>query len=118
MNVTMNLVDAITGVLRMQVKMLGRDVDYTLNDGTAGVLRAWVRGVRAEDLFAGAVQQDMAGVVNADEFVARFPARIWPARFDRLRTRNGRTYSVEEIRGAPNDEKPVFFKLLLRGGSQ
>lgn len=114
----MNLVDAMASVLRMQVKTLGRDVDYTLNDGATGVVRAYVRGVCAEDLFAGAVQQDVAAVINSEQFIAQFPARLMPARLDRLRVRNGRSYAVEEVRGAPNDEQPVFFKLLLRGGQQ
>ena len=84
---------------------------------TAAPLLAFIRGVRADDLFAAVMQQDVAGVVDALDFAAAFPVRPRPSRYDRLRTATT-SYSVEEWRGSPNDDFPVFYKLLLRGGTQ
>ena len=112
------LVDQIAASLRWCLSVFGRPQSYALNDNTATVtLVAWVRGVRSDDLFAGAMQQDMAAVINAAAFRAAFAPRVTPQRFDRLRIA-GRSWSVEEWRGSPNDDEPVFYKLLLRGGSQ
>lgn len=87
--------------------------------GAAGStqLLAFIRGVRAEDLFGAAMQQDVAAIIDAAEFAAAFPASPKPRRYDRLRTPT-MSYAVEEWRGSPNDDQPVFFKLLLRGGMQ
>jgi hypothetical protein len=109
MSVDMNFVDFIGNQMRAILKRFGRDCPYTLNDGvTSATLRVWVRGVRADDLFA---------VIDAQQFKAMFPARSSPARLDRLRTTDGRSYTVEEHRGSPQNE-PVFFKALIRGGQQ
>jgi hypothetical protein len=113
----MNLVDLIAPGARWVLSVSGRPVTYARLDGSEAQLTAFVRGVRSEDLFAGAAQQDVAGVVDAAQFAASFPARTQPQRLDRVRV-GGASYSVEEWRGAPNDDAPVFFKLLLRGGSQ
>ena len=112
------LVDLIATPLRWGLAMFGRPQQYALNDNSATVqLVAWVRGVRSDDLFAGAMQQDMAAVINAAAFRAAFSPRATPQRYDRIRIA-GRSWSVEEWRGSPNDDEPVFYKLLLRGGSQ
>lgn len=112
------LVDQIGGAMRWALAMFGRPQQYALNDNSATVqLVAWVRGVRSDDLFAGAMQQDIAAVINAEAFRAAFSPRVTPQRYDRLRI-GGRSWSVEEWRGSPNDDAPVFYKLLLRGGSQ
>jgi hypothetical protein len=113
----MNLVDTIRGAIVSVVRSHGRDSLYRLHSGESATLTSYLRGIRADDLFAGAMQQDMAGVVDATAFAVAFAPRGTPARLDRL-TVNGRTWSVEEWRGAPNDAAPVVFKLLLRGGSQ
>jgi hypothetical protein len=112
------LVDQMAGPLRWALAMFGRQQLYALNDNSATVqLVAYVRGVRADDLFANAQQQDIAAVINAAAFRAAFAPRAMPQRYDRLRI-SGRSWSVEEWRGSPNDDEPVFYKLLLRGGSQ
>jgi hypothetical protein len=113
----MNLVDATAGPLRFAFTLFARPATYAPSNGASAALLAFIRGVRSDDLFASAVQQDVAAVVNAAEFAALFPARPIPARYDRLRTAT-MSYAVEEWRGSPNDDAPVFFKLLLRGGSQ
>jgi hypothetical protein len=98
-------------------KMTAKPATYAPHNGTPVTLLAYIRGVRAEDLFAAVMQQDLAGVIDADEFKALYPARPIPARYDRLRT-STMSYAVEEWRGSPADDQPVFFKLLLRGGQQ
>ena len=115
----MNLVDVITGKERWALAMFGSPVDYVLNDGghPTATLQAYTRGIRADDLFAGATQQDQAAVIDAAAFRAAFPSRALPQRFDRLRI-GPISWAVEEWRGAPNNASPVFFKLLLRGGTQ
>jgi hypothetical protein len=113
---TVNYVDSVlVKPLRWTLQMFGRPADYTAQGGASGSLVAYVRGVRAQDLFASAVQADLAAVVDAGEFAAKIGPT--PRRFDRLRTMS-LTYSVEQWRGSPTDDDPVFFKLLLRGGQQ
>ena len=63
------------------------------------------------------MQQDVAAVIDAAAFRAAFPTRRAPQRFDRLFI-DQKSWAVEQWRGSPNDAQPVFFKLLLRGGSQ
>jgi hypothetical protein len=113
----MNLVDMIAPGARWVLGAVGRPLTYARLDGSEAQLTAFVRGLRSEDLFAGAAQQDVAGVVDAAQFGAAFPARPLPQRLDRVRI-GPRSWTVEEWRGAPNDDAPVFYKLLLRGGSQ
>ena len=114
----MTLVDQIAGPMRWTLKMFGRPQQYALNDNaTTATLRAYIRGVREADLFAGAQQQDQAAVLDASQFRAAFPTRSSPQRLDRLRVASA-SYTVEAWRGSPDDDAPVFFKLLLRGGSQ
>jgi hypothetical protein len=111
-----NLIDTVlTAPLRWTLSVFGRQVDYTAQAGPAGSIVAYVRGVRTDDLFASAIQGDVAAVVGAAEFAAKIGPS--PRRFDRLRAM-ALTYSVEEWRGSPTDAAPVFFKLLLRGGQQ
>lgn len=117
MSVVPNFVEIIRGPMRWQLDRFGTDADYTLHDGSTAVLRVYVRRVRAEDLFAGAMQQDIAAIVAADQFRAAFPSRFTPARLDRIRTPEGRSYVVEEHGGSPQIN-PVFFKMLVRGGQQ
>jgi hypothetical protein len=100
-----------------QFRMTAKPATYAPSSGTPTPLLAFIRGVRSDDLFASAMQQDVAAVIDADQFKALFPARPIPARYDRLRTAT-MSYAIEEWRGSPNDDEPVFFKLLLRGGQQ
>jgi hypothetical protein len=111
-----NLVDsALKLPLRFVLSLFGRQVFYTAPNASESIV-AYIRGVRADDLFASAMQGDLAAVVNGAEFAAKIAPS--PRRFDRLRTEAGLTYSVEEWRGAPTESDPVFYKLLLRGGQQ
>jgi hypothetical protein len=113
----MNLVDSTAPALRYAFTLFARPATYAPSSGASAPLMAFIRGVRSEDLFASAMQQDNAAVIDAKQFRTLFPARPVPARYDRLRTAT-MSYAVEEWRGSPNDDAPVFFKLLLRGGTQ
>jgi len=113
----MNIVDFAAPGWRYVFKLTARPATYVPGAGASATLMAFIRGVRSEDLFASAMQQDNAAVIDAAEFKTLFPARPIPARYARLRT-STMSYAVEEWRGSPNDDAPVFFKLLLRGGSQ
>lgn len=112
------LVELGRGPWRWLFKQTANLVTYSQQGGTPTDLLAFIRGVRSDDLFASAMQQDVAAVVDALDFAAAFPAHPTPARYDRLRTLAGTSYAIEEWRGSPNDDSPVFFKLLLRGGQQ
>lgn len=109
----MNLTDAIAPAQRATFMLFARSQTY---EGVTGVFM-FSRGVRADDLFAAAQQLDMMGQVDAAQFAAKFPSRPLPKRMDKV-TIGTKTYTVQEWRGAPNDDAPVFFKMLLRGGSQ
>jgi hypothetical protein len=112
----MNIIDAIAGSQRAFVKNMSRPLVYVQNDGvTIATILAYVRGLRAEDLFASALQQDLVAVTDAAAFAIAFPARSTPQRFDRLRI-EATSYAVEDWRAAPAFGNPVFFKLQLRGG--
>lgn len=113
-----NFVDAI------RAKQRGTFAGFALpglySRGPAGApteINVFVIGNRADGLFGAAVQGDVFAQVDAAEFRVLFGDGSTPQKFDRLRTM-GQSYTVQEMRGAPNNDAPVFFKLLLRGGSQ
>lgn len=112
----MNALDLLRSPLRALLAAYGRPQTYAPQGGAAVTLAAWIRGVRDDDLFAGAIQQDLAAVLDAQAFKDA-TGRSHPGRYDRLRF-GGQSFSVEAWRGSPNDDAPVFFKLLLRGGGQ
>lgn len=114
---TLNFVDAIAGYTRWAFARFAKDCTYSLLDGTSATVRCFIRRSRRDDLFAAAAQQDVEAVIDAVQFKAAFPTRLQPARFDRIRTPDGRSYAVESDGGAPQVD-PVFFKVALRGGSQ
>jgi hypothetical protein len=111
-----NAIDALRGPMRSLQRAFGGAVLYTLHSGESATLVDYSRGQRAIDLFASAMQSDIAAVLDATSFAVAFAPRQTPARFDRL-TIGSQTWTVEEWRGAPTIA-PIFFKLLLRGGSQ
>lgn len=118
MSLSINLVDGTAPALRAAFAMFARPAGYAR--GPAGVvtpIKAFVRGVRADDLFGAAAQGDKMAQVDCVDFRTLFGADALPMRYDRVRTM-GQSYTVEETRGSPNDDAPVFFKMLLRGGSQ
>jgi hypothetical protein len=115
-----NLVDTIRGTQQQFFAMFGRDAIYRLgppNQLAEATMKMFLRGLKEEDLFAGAMQQDQVAILDANIWLTFFPSRATPMRLDRVVTTKG-TYAVEQWRGAPNDDAPVFFKLLLRGGQQ
>lgn len=112
------LVEMARPAWRWAFKQIANSASYMPQGGASATpLLAFIRGVRSDDLFASAMQQDVAAVVDAIDFATAFPARPKPQRYDRLRTPTT-SYAIEEWRGSPNDDSPVFFKLLLRGGQQ
>lgn len=114
----MNVTDAAAPILRQAFRMFGRATEYMQQGDSAGTeVNAFVRGIRTDDLFASAQQQDLAGVIDVAEFQTAFGSGVTPRKFDRLTT-GGKSYTVQEWRGSPNDDAPVFWKILLRGGSQ
>lgn len=113
----MNVTDLGRPLWRYHLKLSARPVSYTQTGAPAVQLNAFVRGVRSDDLFAGAMQQDVAAVMDAADFAAAFPGHPTPGRYDRLRI-GASSYSVEEWRGSPNDGAPVLYKILLRGNQQ
>ena len=103
---------------RRAFALFARQASYARGpSGAPAPVPAFVRGIRADDLFGSAVQGDVAAQIDVLKFAAAFGAGVTPAKFDRLRCM-GKSYTVEEWRGAPNDDAPIFYKLLLRGGSQ
>jgi hypothetical protein len=111
------LVSAIRAPEQWLLDKAANPATYQQQNGPSATIKAFIRGIRSDDLFASAMQQDVAAVINADQYAAAFPVRPIPSRYDRLRTAT-MSYAVEEWRGAPNDDAPVFYKLLLRGGQQ
>lgn len=111
-----NFIDAMRGATLWVFHRTARPGSYTPLGGAATSLDAFVRGLREEDAFAGAMQSDNVAVISADDFAAAFGAEM-PKRLDRLRM-GAMTYAVESWRGSPNDTAPVFYKLLVRGGQQ
>ena len=115
----MNIVDSSAKAYRGFFRAWSRLVTYRLHSGEEKQIMVYIRGLKEDDVFAGAMQQDQLGEIDAAEFVAAFPSRFQPQRFDRVITiANNQSYAVEAFRGAPNDGVPIFFKLQLRGGQQ
>lgn len=115
-----NLVDLGRAPWKALHAAMSRVVTYTPY-GTpsfpAFQINAFVRGLRADDLFGDALQTDVVAIVDAEDLAAAMPGRPRPLQFDRL-SALAQTFSVQEWRAAPHYESPIFFKLLLRGGHQ
>lgn len=112
------LVEAGRPYWRAMFKKAANPVSYQPQGGASTrSIGAFIRGLRADDLFASASQQDSVAIIDAVDFSNTFPARPYPTRYDRFRTAT-RSYAVEEWRGSPNDETPVFYKILVRGAFQ
>jgi len=115
----MNVADTISLPMRAFFAQFARPITYRLHTGETATLKGFVRGLKEDDLFAGAQQQDQVCQLDAIEFAIAFPSRQQPQRYDRIITpANNQTFAVEAFRGAPNDGVPIFFKLQLRGGQQ
>lgn len=114
----MNVVDNVSYPMRAFFAQFARPLTYKLHTGEQTTLKGFIRGLKEDDLFAGAMQQDQVCQLDAVDFTQKFPGRLQPQRYDRVITANGQSFAVEAFRGAPNDGVPVFFKLQLRGGQQ
>lgn len=116
-----NLVDGGRSSWRALHRSMSRVVDYVPYGVEPTVdIHCFIRGLRSDDLFASALQTDIVGIVSADDLALLLPARPAPLRYDRVHQANalGFYFTVEEWRGAPHYDQPIFFKLLLRGGTQ
>lgn len=69
-----------------------------------------------EHVFVDAIEGDMVATVDVVDFFAAFPVRPAPRRLDKM-TVGGRTYTVQGWHAAPPDGSPVWFRMLLRGGT-
>lgn len=69
-----------------------------------------------QPVFRDAIEGDMIGRMLRSDFAALFPLRPEPARLDKVEV-GAKIYTVQAWHGAPPDGVPVFFRLLLRGGS-
>src|SRR5262249_24400186 len=97
---TGNLVDVVSLYERWALRRFARDVQYMQQGGLApSVLRAFMRGLRAEDTFASAMQQDLVAVVDAEQFTVVTGLEL-PRRYDRMIT-GSQSYAVQEWRPAP-----------------
>jgi hypothetical protein len=111
-----NLVDFGAGTWRAGFLLFARDITYRPGNAGDFTIPAFLRGLRSEDTFAAAMQQDSVLEMDAAVFASTI-GQATPRRYDRAVV-GGQSFSVEEWRGAPNDAQPVFFKLLVRGGQQ
>ena len=101
----------------MGLRFFAEDVQYMQRGGVApSVLRAFGRGLRAQDTFAAAMQQDVMTVVDAGQFTIVTGLEL-PRRYDRMLI-GTQSYAVEEWRAAPSVGTPVVYKILLRGSQQ
>jgi hypothetical protein len=110
-----NVLDMGAATWRAGFLMFARDITYRVN-GVDATIPAFLRGLRSEDTFASAMQQDSVLIMDAQAFV-QLVGQPTPRRYDRAIV-GAQSFAVEEWRGSPNDIQPVFFKLLVRGGQQ
>jgi hypothetical protein len=90
-----------------------RPVPYT-RGASMSLVRAYARGLRADELAAAADQFDRYIVVKASELVAGgFEA---PRKFDRINLFDG-VFVVFDWRPSPAMGAPLFFKLMVKGGA-
>lgn len=71
---------------------------------------------REQHVFRDAVEGDRVARVVAADFVALFPGAPEPKRLDKVEIA-GAIWTVQGSHGAPPDGEPVFYVMLLRGGS-
>jgi len=113
----MTVVDSSSPSMLAAFRQFASTLTYVSADKTKiGTVRGFARGVREDDLFAEAMQQDITVIIDAPAFVAEMGADT-PRKLDRVRLPSG-TYAVEVWRASPASGVPVFFKLLVRGGQQ
>lgn len=71
---------------------------------------------REQHVFRDAVEGDRVARVVAADFIAAFPGSPTPKRLDKIEIA-GEIWTVQGWHGAPPDGEPVFYSMLLRGGS-
>jgi hypothetical protein len=112
-----NVLDMGASTWRAGFLMFARDITYRkAAGGIDATIPAFLRGLRSEDTFASAMQQDSVLIMDAQAF-GQLVGQPTPRRYDRAIV-GAQSFAVEEWRGSPNDIQPVFFKLLVRGGQQ
>jgi hypothetical protein len=89
-------------------------VGYSRGSTVFAGVKASSRGLKGDELFGAAAMGDRLAVVRAADFTAIVGGN--PQRFDRLSLPDG-VYTVIDWRPAPADD-PVFFRLVIRGGTQ
>src|SRR5947208_712093 len=110
-------IDIITPAEQWGLKFFARDVQYHQRGAPApSVVRAFMRGLRAQDTFASAMQQDLVAVIEAKQFTIVTGLEL-PRRYDRVLVET-QSYAVEEWRAAPAVPPFVFFKILVLGSQQ
>lgn len=108
-------IDPALGQIAVVLDMFATPVTVTRNaDGLAKDVPMFARGLRGTELMGGAYQSDRLAVFRVSDWEAQFGATP-PVRFDKMALRAG-SFSVEDVRAAPETGQPVFFKVLLRGG--
>lgn len=114
----MNFVTSTASTFQAFFEKFARPVLYSVSGNQApGVqVKFFIRGLREDDLFAEAMQQDSVAICDAAAFKLATGVST-PRRLDAVTTALGK-FRVEAWRGAPNDGAPTFFKVLLRGGQQ
>lgn len=113
-----NLVDFAAPYHRALFQMIAKPQPYRAEGAAPVDLLAFLRGLASDQVFASVMQGDLMVVLDAAEFAAKIgPLPQQPRRFDRIVVR-GLPYSVEEVRGSPEGDQPVFWKLKIRGGQQ
>lgn len=71
---------------------------------------------REQHVFRDAVEGDRVARVVVADFVALFPSAPTPKRLEKVEIA-GEIWTVQAWHGAPPDGAPVFYSMLLRGGS-
>ena len=109
-------VDMASPLLRAALAGFTSAITYIPYGGTAVELVAFIRGLRQQDTFAAAMQQDQVAVIDAVKFKAALGYQL-PRRLDRI-VQDSQSFAVVEWRAAPAVLPYVELKLLIRGSQQ
>jgi hypothetical protein len=94
--------------------MFSSTCEYYRAGASLGTFKTSVKGLRGDELWGAAAQGDRLAVFRYTEI---FPVTGEPQRFDRV-VLNGQSYTVIDWRQAPAAGAPVWYRLILRGGTQ
>lgn len=112
----MNYVETTRALFQRGLMSFAGALDYIPQGKAAVPLRGFIRGLRSDDTFAAAMQQDQVAVVSEADF-RTLVGQDLPRRFDRIIVQ-GQSLAVQEWRPAPQTPPTVFFKILIRGSQQ